>query len=87
MVIICRLSGTELTMKDWKFRRMMKQSQLQFTEVQLMKILEGLGDKGQWRHALSVVEWVYNSKEHKQYKSRCMSCFCFCNFFSLMLIV
>lgn len=68
--LVDRLSDTELTMKDWKFRRMMKQSQLQFTEVQLMKILEGLGDKGQWKHALSVVEWVYNSKEHKQYKSR-----------------
>lgn len=57
-------------MKDWKFGRMMKQSELLFTEVQLVKILGMLGDRGQWSHALSVVEWVYNSKDHKQYKSR-----------------
>lgn len=58
-------------MKNWKFSRMMKQSELQFTEDQLLKIVGGLGDKGQWRHALSVVKWVYSSKEHRHFKSRC----------------
>ncbi|KAI3726362.1 hypothetical protein L1987_66159 [Smallanthus sonchifolius] len=68
--LVDRLSGTEISMKNWKFSRMMKQSELQFTEDQLLKIVGGLGDKGQWRHALSVVKWVYNSKEHKHFKSR-----------------
>ncbi|KAK1396292.1 Pentatricopeptide repeat-containing protein, chloroplastic [Heracleum sosnowskyi] len=68
--LVDKLSDTKLTVKDWKFGRMMKQSELLFTEVQLIKILEMLGDRGQWSHALSVVEWVYNSKDHKQYKSR-----------------
>ncbi|XP_076956828.1 pentatricopeptide repeat-containing protein At5g67570, chloroplastic-like [Bidens hawaiensis] len=68
--LVDRLSGTELSMKNWKFSRMMKQSELQFTEDQLLKIVGGLGDKGQWRHALSVVKWVYSSKEHKHFKSR-----------------
>lgn len=57
-------------MKDWKFTRLMRYSGLQFTEVQMLKIVEGLGRKGQWRHSWSVVEWVYSSKEHKQFKSR-----------------
>ncbi|XP_076950938.1 pentatricopeptide repeat-containing protein At5g67570, chloroplastic-like [Bidens hawaiensis] len=68
--LLGRLSGTELSMKNWKFSRMMKQSELQFTEDQLLKIVGGLGDKGQWRHALSVVKWVYSCKEHKHFKSR-----------------
>ncbi|KAK1433147.1 hypothetical protein QVD17_10053 [Tagetes erecta] len=68
--LVDRLSGTELSMKNWKFSRMMKQSELQFTEDQLLKIVGGLGDKGQWRHALSVVKWVYSSKEHRHFKSR-----------------
>lgn len=68
--LVDKLSDTKLTVKDWKFGRMMKQSELLFTEVQLVKILGMLGDRGQWSHALSVVEWVYNSKDHKQYKSR-----------------
>ncbi|KAD4888248.1 hypothetical protein E3N88_20321 [Mikania micrantha] len=68
--LVDRLSGTEVSMKSWKFSRMMKQSELQFTEDQLLKIVAGLGNKGQWRHALSVVKWVYNSKEHRRFKSR-----------------
>ncbi|KAI3500332.1 hypothetical protein L1887_36152 [Cichorium endivia] len=68
--LVDRLSGTEPSMKNWKFSKMMKQSELQFTEDQLLKIVGGLGDKGQWKHALSVVKWVYNSKEHKNFKSR-----------------
>ncbi|XP_057784488.1 pentatricopeptide repeat-containing protein At5g67570, chloroplastic-like [Salvia miltiorrhiza] len=36
----------------------------------MLKIVEGLGHKGQWRHACSVVEWLYSSKEHKHFKSR-----------------
>lgn len=66
----CRLSAREISKRDWKFTRMMKQSGLQFTEVQLLKIVGGLGDKRQWKQALSVVEWVYNDKEQRRYKSR-----------------
>ncbi|XP_073296325.1 pentatricopeptide repeat-containing protein At5g67570, chloroplastic [Primulina huaijiensis] len=68
--LINRLSETELRIKDWKFSRMMRQTGLQFTEGQMLKIVEGLGNRGQWRHALSVVEWLYNSKDFRQYRSR-----------------
>lgn len=66
----CRLSGTELGVKDYKFSKLMKHSGLQYTEEQMLRLVEGLGEKGQWRHALSVVHWVYNSKEHRRSKSR-----------------
>ncbi|XP_057491695.1 pentatricopeptide repeat-containing protein At5g67570, chloroplastic isoform X1 [Actinidia eriantha] len=68
--LVDKLSGADLSLKDWKFSRMMKKSELQFTEGQLLRIVEGLGERGQWRQALSVVEWVYSSKEHRHYKSR-----------------
>lgn len=69
-LLIKRLSGTDLDMHDWKFSRLMKQSGLFFTEMYLLKILEGLGTLGTWRQALSVVEWVYNQKDYKHRKSR-----------------
>nr|XP_016461513.1 PREDICTED: pentatricopeptide repeat-containing protein At5g67570, chloroplastic-like [Nicotiana tabacum] len=68
--VIDRLSGTELGVKDYKFSKLMKHSGLQFTEEQMLRLVEGLGEKGQWRHALSVVHWVFNSKEHRRCKSR-----------------
>ncbi|XP_057784449.1 pentatricopeptide repeat-containing protein At5g67570, chloroplastic [Salvia miltiorrhiza] len=69
-LLIDRLSATELSVKDWKFTRTMRHSGLQYTEKQMLKIVEGLGHKGQWRHACSVVEWLYSSKEHRHFKSR-----------------
>ncbi|KAK4346672.1 hypothetical protein RND71_033011 [Anisodus tanguticus] len=68
--IIDRLSGMELGVKDYKFSKLMKHSGLQYTEKQMLSLMEGLAERGQWRHALSVVHWVYNSKEHKRSKSR-----------------
>lgn len=68
--IIDRLSGTELGVKDFKFSKLMKHSGLQYTEEQMLRLVQGLGEKGQWRHAMSVVHWVYNSKEHRRSKSR-----------------
>lgn len=65
-----RLSAKEITIKDWKFTRMMKLSGLQFTEGQLLKILEQLGAKGSWKQAISVVDWVYSKSDNKNYKSR-----------------
>ncbi|KAG6398188.1 hypothetical protein SASPL_139643 [Salvia splendens] len=70
LVLFDRLSATEPSVKDWKFTRTMRYSGLQYTEMQMLRIVEGLGYKGQWRHACSVVEWLYNSKEHKHFKSR-----------------
>ncbi|KAK9749585.1 hypothetical protein RND81_02G136100 [Saponaria officinalis] len=69
-ILVLRLTAREITMKDWKFTRMMKQSALQFTEVQMLKIVGGIGDRGCWRQAMEVVEWVYTRKEHRHYKSR-----------------
>ncbi|OVA09385.1 Pentatricopeptide repeat [Macleaya cordata] len=68
--LVDRLSATDLSMRDWKFGRLMKQSGLHFTEGHLLRIVEGLGARGDWRLALSVVEWVYNSNDYKHQKSR-----------------
>ncbi|XP_054809240.1 pentatricopeptide repeat-containing protein At5g67570, chloroplastic [Prosopis cineraria] len=68
--LVARLSAKEITGNDWKFARMMKLSGLQFTEGQLLKILEELSAKGSWKQALSVVNWVYKKNDNRNYKSR-----------------
>ncbi|XP_027180070.1 pentatricopeptide repeat-containing protein At5g67570, chloroplastic [Coffea eugenioides] len=69
-IFLERLDGSEPRVKDWKFSKIMKLSGLQFTEKQMLKVVEGLGERGKWRHALSVVEWVYSSREHRHFRSR-----------------
>ncbi|KAH7511218.1 hypothetical protein FEM48_ZijujUnG0037000 [Ziziphus jujuba var. spinosa] len=68
--LLDRLSGLELSRRDWKLSRMMKKSGLQFTEKQMLKIVEGLGAKGCWQQAMSVVDWVYDDRDKRQNKSR-----------------
>ncbi|KAL5556786.1 hypothetical protein UlMin_039022 [Ulmus minor] len=68
--LVDRLSDTKLTIRDWKLSRIMKQSGLQFTEGQLLKIVEALGAKGCWQQAISVVHWVFDDKEKRHSKSR-----------------
>ncbi|GAV83520.1 PPR domain-containing protein/PPR_3 domain-containing protein [Cephalotus follicularis] len=68
--LVDRLSEKEVSVRDWKLARMMKQSGLQFTEIQLLKIVDELGVKASWRQALAVVEWIYDNKEMRHFKSR-----------------
>ncbi|XP_061365583.1 pentatricopeptide repeat-containing protein At5g67570, chloroplastic [Gastrolobium bilobum] len=68
--LVDRLSDREITTRDWKLSRIMKLSGLPFMEGQLLRIVEMLGVKGCWKQALSVVQWVYNYKDHRKYQSR-----------------
>ncbi|KAK1323431.1 Pentatricopeptide repeat-containing protein [Acorus calamus] len=68
--LVDKLRRANLSKQDWKFLRMMKQSGLRFTEPCMLRIVESLGEFGEWRHALSVVEWVYAEKEYKHSQSR-----------------
>lgn len=70
MFFFHRLCDREITMRDWKFSRLMKLSGLPFTEGQLLRIVELLGTKGCWKQALSAVQWVHNYKDHRKYQSR-----------------
>ncbi|CAJ1943017.1 unnamed protein product [Sphenostylis stenocarpa] len=68
--LVDRLSDRDITMRDWKFSRMMKLSGLPFTEGQMLRIVELLGFKRCWKQALSVVQWVYKYKDHRKFQSR-----------------
>ncbi|TKY55609.1 Pentatricopeptide repeat-containing protein [Spatholobus suberectus] len=68
--LVDRLSDREITRRHWKFSRMMKLSGLPFTEGQLLRIVELLGVKRCWKQAISVVQWVYNYKDHRKFQSR-----------------
>ncbi|KAJ4823319.1 hypothetical protein Tsubulata_001476 [Turnera subulata] len=68
--LVDRLSCREVSLRDWKLARVMRQSGLRFTEEQLLRIVEGLGDKGRWAQAMAVVDWVYNDKGRRHSRSR-----------------
>ncbi|ONK76175.1 uncharacterized protein A4U43_C03F24720 [Asparagus officinalis] len=69
-LLVKRLTCANLSTQDWKFSRVMKQSCIIFSEMHVLKIVERLGILGNWRLAMSVVEWVYDQKDYKHLRSR-----------------
>jgi pentatricopeptide repeat protein len=49
---------------------MMKKADIIYNEDNLLKILNGLEARGNWRQALSVTEWVYNENEKVMLKAK-----------------
>ncbi|TVU46456.1 hypothetical protein EJB05_05997, partial [Eragrostis curvula] len=68
--LVTRLNEDDLTLRDWRLTRMMRKADLLYNEDNLLKILNGLEARGNWRQALSVTEWVYNENNYRHRKSR-----------------
>jgi hypothetical protein len=49
---------------------MMKKADIIYSEDNLLRILDGLEARGNWRQALAVIEWVYNENSYRHRKSR-----------------
>lgn len=49
---------------------MMKKADLMYNEDNLLRILDGLEARGNWKQALAVTEWVYNENSYRHRKSR-----------------
>ncbi|XP_078155202.1 tetratricopeptide repeat (TPR)-like superfamily protein [Carex rostrata] len=69
-LIVKSLAGSDMDLHDWRFVRLMKQSEIMFHEMNLLKVLAGLEHAKNWRQGLSVVKWVYSQKAYFQRKSR-----------------
>jgi hypothetical protein len=48
----------------------MKRADIIYSEDNLLRILDGLEARGNWRQALSIIEWVYNENSYRHRKSR-----------------
>ncbi|GJN08173.1 hypothetical protein PR202_ga26066 [Eleusine coracana subsp. coracana] len=68
--LVTRLNEDDLTFCDWRLTRMMKKADIIYNEDNLLKVLNGLEARGNWRQALSVTQWVYNENIYRHRKSR-----------------
>jgi uncharacterized metal-binding protein len=70
VTFICSLRNSDMNLHDWRFDRLMEQSDIIFHEMNLLQILKGLEEAKNWRQAHSVVKWVYSQKGYFHRKSR-----------------
>ncbi|XP_062211658.1 pentatricopeptide repeat-containing protein At5g67570, chloroplastic isoform X2 [Phragmites australis] len=69
-LLVTSLNEDDLTSRDWRLTRMMRKADIMYNEDNLLRILNGLEARGNWRQALSITEWVYNENIYRHRKSR-----------------
>ncbi|KAL6658061.1 hypothetical protein ACP70R_004308 [Stipagrostis hirtigluma subsp. patula] len=69
-LLVRRLNEDYLSSRDWRLTRMLRKADLIYNEDNMLRILDGLEARGNWRQALSITEWVYNENIYGHRKSR-----------------
>ncbi|KAL5977063.1 hypothetical protein ACLOJK_021405 [Asimina triloba] len=64
------LNGMNVNVPEWKFSKMMHSAKIKFTDHSILRVIQILGDLGNWRKALQVVEWLHSHERFKSYKSK-----------------
>ncbi|XP_057869912.2 pentatricopeptide repeat-containing protein At5g67570, chloroplastic isoform X2 [Cryptomeria japonica] len=65
-----RLDSVNVKMPTWQLSNLMHSARMKFTDGRLVKIIQVLGDLGNWRKAVEVVHWVHNRKRYQYCKGR-----------------
>ncbi|KAH9307813.1 hypothetical protein KI387_035724, partial [Taxus chinensis] len=65
-----RLNSVNVKMPAWQLSNLMHSARMKFTDGRLVKIVQVLGDLGNWRKAVEVVHWVHNRKRYMYCKGR-----------------
>ncbi|XP_078428729.1 pentatricopeptide (PPR) repeat-containing protein [Wolffia australiana] len=65
-----RLNASDVHMPEWKFSRIMHSEGIKFTDHSVLRVVQLLGNFGNWKRVLQVVEWVQSRQPFESYKSR-----------------
>ncbi|KAK1304584.1 Pentatricopeptide repeat-containing protein [Acorus calamus] len=64
------LNGTDINMPQWQFSKMIHSAKIRFTDHSILRVIQILGDLGNWQRVLQVVEWLQSHQRFESYKSR-----------------
>lgn len=64
------LNGADIDMPEWKFSLMMRSAQIRFSDYSIRRIVQILGDLGNWRRVLQLIEWIQSRERFKSHNIR-----------------
>ncbi|KAL5716220.1 hypothetical protein ACHQM5_017942 [Ranunculus cassubicifolius] len=64
------LNGTDINMPEWLFSKMIHSARITFSDHSILRVIQILGELGNWRRALQVIEWFQSRERFKSYRSR-----------------
>ncbi|KAJ4754837.1 Pentatricopeptide repeat-containing protein [Rhynchospora pubera] len=65
-----RLNASDLNIPEWKFSKLMHSAKIRFSDHTILRVVQILGDYGNWKRALQVVQWLKSRERFKSLKSR-----------------
>ncbi|XP_073061209.1 pentatricopeptide repeat-containing protein At1g30610, chloroplastic [Primulina eburnea] len=64
------LNGADIDMPEWKFSQMMQSAQIRFSDYSIRRIVQILGELGNWRRVLQLIEWIQSRERFKSHNIR-----------------
>lgn len=68
--LAARLNETDYWTSKVQFKRLMHSGRLKMTEDRVLRIVQILGEFGNWRRAMQVVRWIHKRQLYADHKSR-----------------
>ncbi|KAF3325717.1 pentatricopeptide repeat-containing protein [Carex littledalei] len=64
------LNASDVNIPEWKFSKLMHGAKIRFSDHTILRVVQFLGDYGNWKRALQVVQWLKSRERFKSLKSR-----------------
>ncbi|KAG9150673.1 hypothetical protein Leryth_008131 [Lithospermum erythrorhizon] len=64
------LNGADIDMPEWMFCKMMRSAKIKFSDHTILRIIQILGNLGNWKRVLQVIDWIQSRERFKSHKIR-----------------
>ncbi|KAI3731770.1 hypothetical protein L1987_62959 [Smallanthus sonchifolius] len=64
------LNGASIDTPEWNFSKMMRSAKIRFADFSIIRLIQILGNYGNWRQVLQVIEWMQTRERFKSNRLR-----------------
>ncbi|KAJ0435528.1 putative tetratricopeptide-like helical domain superfamily [Helianthus annuus] len=64
------LNGASVDAPEWNFSQMMRSAKIRFADFSIIRLIQILGNYGNWRQVLQVIEWMQSRERFKSNRLR-----------------
>ncbi|KVH97407.1 Pentatricopeptide repeat-containing protein, partial [Cynara cardunculus var. scolymus] len=64
------LNGASIDTPEWNFSKMMRSAKIRFADFSMIRLIQILGNYGNWRQVLQVIEWMQSRERFKSNRIR-----------------
>ncbi|GER40980.1 pentatricopeptide repeat-containing protein [Striga asiatica] len=69
---LANLNGADIDIPAWQFSKMMMSARIKFSDHSILRVVQILGNLGNWKRVLQVIEWI---RARERFKSNRISSF------------